>query len=84
MLTWFRKVSFTCTHCGCVQAIPLRRVHFFERFHDLNNGQPVLIRCPQCAQGLQMPSPYMSHTGVAVAVDPHNPPREAFIHEAFC
>lgn len=83
MLTWFRKVAFTCTHCGSRQRIPLRRVHFFERFHDLRNGEAVLIRCPKCAVGLQIPSPYTTHTGHGVAVDPSNPPGEAFIHEAF-
>lgn len=84
MFTWFRKVTFTCTHCAAVQRIPLRRVHFFERFHELCDGQAVLIRCPRCAEGLQMPSRYTSHTGHCVAIDPQNPPREAFIHEAFC
>ena len=83
MLTWFRKVTFTCTHCAVAQAIPLRRVHFFERFHDLRSGEPVLIRCPKCAVGLQIPSPYTTHTGLAVAVNPATPPREAFIHEPF-
>jgi hypothetical protein len=84
MLTWFRKVTFTCTHCGAFQVIPLRRVHVFERFHELRDGQPVLIRCPQCPHGLQFPSPYTSHTGHLVVVDPQDPPREALIHDVSC
>ena len=84
MISWLRKVTFTCTHCGYAKAIPLRRVHVFERFHQLQGGQAVLIRCPRCARGLQIPTPYTGHTGHCVAVDPHNPPREAFIHEAVC
>jgi hypothetical protein len=84
MFSWFRKVTFTCNHCCVVQRIPLRRVHFFERFHELGNGQPVLIRCPQCVDGLQIPNAYTSHTGHSVLVDPRDPPREAFIHEAVC
>jgi hypothetical protein len=84
LVTWFRRVTFTCTHCGAAQAIPLRRVHAFERFHELRTGQAVLIRCPQCAHGLQLPSPYTSHTGHSVAFDPRDPSQEAFIHEACC
>ena len=84
VFTWFRTVTFTCNHCRVVQRIPLRRVHFFERFHELSDGQPILIRCPQCIDGLQIPSPYTSHTGHSVFVDPKDPPRQALIHEAVC
>lgn len=84
MLTWFRKVTFACTDCGATQHIPLRRIHFFERFHDLCQGQAILIRCPQCGLGLQIPGPYQSYTGQSVTVDPETLPKDAFIHEAFC
>jgi len=82
MWTWFRKVIFTCTVCRTVQRIPLRRVHFFERFHDLA-GRPVLIRCPQCRRGLQTATSYRSHTGLLITIDPSNPPNDAFIHDTF-
>ena len=84
MLTLFRMVVYTCTHCGSRQRIPLRRVHTFERFHELRKGEAVLIRCQQCTVGLQIPSPYTTHTGHAVAVDPCDPPLEAVIHDALC
>ena len=84
MRTWFKKVIFTCNHCGRSQRIPLRRIHFFERFHDLQEGQPVLIGCPSCLQGLQIPSPYRAHMGHAVDVDPQKPPRNAVIHAHYC
>jgi phage terminase large subunit GpA-like protein len=76
----FRRVTFTCRACGARQRIPLRRVHVFERFHELEAGEPVLIACPQCDDGLQIPSPYDTHTGHHVLVDSHHPPRNAFIH----
>lgn len=76
----FTKVTYSCTSCAAVQRIPLRRVHFFERFHGLDHGEPVLIHCPNCRQGLQCPSPYRSHNGYPVIVDPHNPPNNAFLH----
>lgn len=84
MLTWFRRVAFTCTHCEAAQRIPLRRIHFFERFHDLCQGQAVLIRCTQCGLGLQIPGPYRSHTGYQVNVDRENLPKNAFVHDSFC
>lgn len=83
MWTWFKRVKFTCSHCGIQQRIPLRRIHFFERFHRLDAGQPVLIRCPQCWQGLQIPGSYRTHTGQVVEIDPQHPPKNAVIHEAF-
>ena len=79
----FTKITYACTFCEAVQAIPLRRVHAFERFHSLDEGQPVLIRCPKCRQGVQCPSPYRSHTGHFVAIDPANPPKSAFIHDLY-
>jgi hypothetical protein len=84
MLAWlFKKVTFTCTHCDARQRIPLRRIHFFERFHDLHSGEPLLIRCHDCMRGLQTPGPYRTHTGHHVEVDPQLPPKHAFIHEHF-
>lgn len=80
-IPWFRRVTFTCTHCGEAQSIPLRRVHAFERFHQLRRGQAVLIRCSHCVHGLQFPSPYTSCTGHVVAFDPRDPAQDAFIHE---
>ena len=77
----FTKVTYTCTSCEAVQTIPVRRIHLFERFHGLTEGQPVLIRCPQCHQGVQYPSPYRSHTGHLISVDPAQPPKNAFLHE---
>lgn len=76
----FAKVTFTCSLCGARQRIPLRRVHVFERFHRLEHGQAVLIACPHCYHGVQMPSPYHSHTGHDVRVDPDDPPHDAFVH----
>ncbi|MCP3959195.1 MAG: hypothetical protein GY719_15200 [bacterium] len=80
MISWFKKVIYTCQACGVVQRIPLRRVHFFERFHELDGGEAVLIHCPSCGGGLQIPTPYRTHTGQIVEVDPEKPPRNAFIH----
>ena len=80
---WFSKVTYTCTFCEAVQTIPLRRIHVFERFHSLDEGQPVLIRCPQCRQGVQCPSPYHSHTGHLVVIDPKDQPKNAFVHELY-
>ena len=77
----FTKVTYTCTSCEAVQTIPVRRIHLFERFHGLTEGQPVLIRCPQCHQGVQCPSPYRSHTGHLISIDPAQPPKNAFLHE---
>ena len=52
LISWlFCKVTYTCTLCEAVQTIPVRRIHLFERFHGLDEGQPVLIRCPQCGRG---------------------------------
>jgi hypothetical protein len=82
LLSWlFTKVTYRCTSCEAVQTIPVRRIHVFERFHGLTEGQPVLIRCPQCHQGVQCPSPYRSHTGHLISVDPTQPPKNAFLHE---
>lgn len=79
----FTKVTYTCTFCEAVQTIPVRRIHMFERFHGLDEGQPVLIGCPKCRQGVQCPSSYRSHTGHLVAVDPKDPPKNAFIHDLY-
>jgi RNase P subunit RPR2 len=76
----FGRVTYTCRQCGARQRIPLRRVHVFERFHELEAGEPVLIACPECEVGLQIPSAYRTHTGQHVIVDPKQPPRNAFIH----
>ena len=84
LLTWlFSKVTYSCNACDAVQRIPLRRVHIFERFHDLLEGQPVLIQCPMCHEGLQYPSQYCSHTGHLVTIDHSHPPRNAFIHALY-
>ena len=84
LLTWvFTRITYTCTFCDMVQTIPLRRIHMFERFHGLDQGQAVLIHCPECRQGVQCPSPYRSHTGHLVAIDPANPPKNAFIHDLY-
>jgi hypothetical protein len=80
---WFSKVTYTCTFCEAVQTIPLRRIHVFERFHGLDEGQPVLIRCPQCRQGVQCPSSYRSHTGHLVVIDAKDRPKNSFIHELY-
>ena len=80
MFSWFRRITFTCNHCGASQRIPLRRIHFFERFNELREGQPVLIGCSNCLQGLQIPGPYRAHTGHSVEVDPKKPPNNAVIH----
>lgn len=69
----FSRVTYACTHCGARQRIPLRRVHVFERFHHLDDGQVVLIDCPHCAEGVQIPSPYPSHTCQHVHFDPEHP-----------
>lgn len=84
LLSWlFSKVTYTCTFCEAVQTIPLRRIHVFERFHGLDKGQPVLIRCPQCRHGVQCPSAYHSHAGHLVAIDPKDQPKNAFVHELY-
>jgi len=75
----FSKVTYTCDRCGARQRIPLRRVHRFERFHGLGRGKVVLIGCPTCGQGLQIPTPYRTHTGTEVRFDPDNPDN-AVIH----
>lgn len=80
LLRWlFTKVVFTCSHCGSRQRIPLRRVHYFERFHGLTHAQVLLIACPTCGEGLQTPAPYRTHTGDLVRFDPDNP-ENAVIH----
>jgi hypothetical protein len=76
---FLRSVTYTCRECGARQRIPLRRLHVFERFHELAAGEAVLIACPQCETGLQMPSPYITRTGHHVIVDPEHPPRNAFV-----
>lgn len=81
--TLFRNVIYTCRHCAARQRIPLRRVHFFERFHELDSGQPLLIACPHCGKDVQMPSPYRTHTGHDVIVDPQQPPNNAVIHSHY-
>lgn len=84
LLVWlFARVTYSCTLCDAVQRIPLRRVHAFERFYALDEGQSVLIQCPQCHQGLQCPSPYRSYTGHLITIDPKNPPKNAFIHALY-
>jgi RNase P subunit RPR2 len=81
LLRWlFGKVLFTCGHCGARQRIPLRRVHFFERFHRLTDGEVILIACPSCGEGLQVPTPYRSHAGQHVRFDPARP-EKTVIHE---
>lgn len=75
----FKKVVFTCGQCGVRQRIPLRRVHFFERFHGLTHGEVLLIACPVCGDGLQIPTPYRTHTGADARFDPENPDN-AVIH----
>lgn len=69
----FSKIVYTCAACGARQRIPLRRVHFFERFHGLTHGEVILIACPVCGEGLQVPSPYRTHTGHDIQFDPDNP-----------
>ena len=80
MFGWFRKVIYTCQTCGARQRIPLRRIHFFERFHELHKGQAVLILCPICSDGLQIPTAYTTHTGHSVTIDLKNPLKNAVIH----
>jgi RNase P subunit RPR2 len=84
MISWFTRITFTCNHCGVRQRIPLRRIHFFERFNELGDGQAVLIACPTCLQGLQIPSTYRTHTGYVVNIDPEEPPKNAVIHAHYC
>jgi uncharacterized protein YlaI len=84
ILRWlFSKVTYTCHHCDARQRIPLRRIHVFERFHRLHQGEALLILCPQCQTGVQMPSAYRTRTGHQVTVDPGDPPKDAFIHDLY-
>ncbi len=83
MLSCFKRVTYTCSDCGARQRIALRRIHFFERFHEFDPGQALLIQCPTCGQGLQMPTPYTTHRGQSVQVDPKKPPSSAFIHQTW-
>lgn len=76
----FQRVTYTCHPCGARQRIPLHRIHFFERFHRLDSGQAVLIRCPICGHGSQTPSPYRTHNGYKVAIDPNHLPDNSVIH----
>jgi RNase P subunit RPR2 len=76
----FQRVTYTCRECGAQQRIPLRRIHFFERFHELEGGEVLLIRCPACEEGLQIPSPYRTRRGNKVEVNPEQPPDNAVIH----
>jgi hypothetical protein len=78
--TLFRKVTYTCHSCRARQRIPLRRVHFFERFHQLEQGEPLLIACPTCGAGLQIPSRYRTHTGYVVEITASALPDNAVIH----
>jgi RNase P subunit RPR2 len=80
MMGWFQKVIYTCQACGAQQRIPLRRIHFFERFHELQDGQAVLILCPICGEGLQIPTPYRGHAGHSVTIDPEKPLKNAVVH----
>jgi hypothetical protein len=79
----FRKVTYTCHVCGAGQRIPLRRVHVFERFHRLEQGEPLLIACPMCSEGLQVPSRYHTHTGHMVDITAHTLPDNAVIHSSY-
>ena len=81
--TLFRKVTYTCRSCGSRQRIPVRRVHVFERFHRLEHGEPVLIACPTCRDGLQIPSPYRTHTGHTVEISANALPDNAVIHSFY-
>jgi RNase P subunit RPR2 len=78
--TLFHKVTYSCHSCGARQRIPLRRVHVFERFHQLEDGEPVLIACPGCQAGLQIPSRYRTHTGHVVDISTTAVPQNAVIH----
>lgn len=84
MLNWFCKVIFTCNRCAATQRIPLRRIHFFERFHELHDRRVLLIRCPECRIGLQIPAPYRSSSGRLLSPNPESPTKDAFIHEHDC
>jgi hypothetical protein len=79
----FRRVTYTCRECGVRQEIPLRRIHIFERYHGLSAGEPLLIACPACETGLQIPSLYRTHTGHDITIDPAHPPQNAFIHATY-
>lgn len=76
----FRKVTYTCHSCGARQRIPVRRVHVFEQFHQLQHGEPVLIACPGCGDGRQIPSRYRTHTGHTVDINANALPENAVIH----
>ena len=80
MGNFFCKVTYTCVRCGAIQRIPLRRIHFFERFHGMEHGEPLLIGCPNCGEGLQFPTPYRTHNGHEVRLEPDRPPSNAVIH----
>lgn len=80
MLSFFRKVTYTCAVCGETQRIPLRRIHFFERFHGMEKGEELLIECTVCRDSLQFPSRYRTHTGHLVDIRPDEPPKDAVIH----
>lgn len=54
---WFTKVTYTCTFCQAVQTIPVRRIHVFERFHGLDEGQPVAHPLPEMSSRRAMPFP---------------------------
>jgi RNase P subunit RPR2 len=80
MFGGFKKIIYTCQACGAQQRIPLRRIHFFERFHELDQGQAVLILCPSCGEGVQIPTDYTTHTGHSVTIDLENPLKNAVVH----
>lgn len=79
----FGKVIYTCHACGASQRIPVRRVHVFERFHELTRGEALLIACPSCQDGLQIPSRYMTHTGHLVDITAQTLPENAVIHSFY-
>jgi hypothetical protein len=69
---FFKKVRFECNACGNVVTIPLRRVHDFEMFVELEDGQALLMECHDCHQGVMIPGLYTKRSGRPVLVDPQN------------
>ena len=68
----FKRIRCQCTLCGQILRIPRRRILRFERFFEIEKGQPFVWQCHDSQEGVVIPYSYKNIHGEIVKIYPEN------------
>ncbi|OGF66470.1 MAG: hypothetical protein A2Y62_17495 [Candidatus Fischerbacteria bacterium RBG_13_37_8] len=69
---WYpvRGVCCNGTFCGQKWYVPARRIRRFERLLNIKKGEPFILQCHYCHEGVVIHGPYKRIHAELVCIDP--------------